>query len=127
MIILFTKKVQVYGHCFSGLFTSLDCCLNGMAALPCHYLRSTLSLISTQVPVTKTIYAKLKTLFPDQNNTRHGHVRHVGDVWRCSSLGRCSHGTIQYPFLPNQICFKTSSLLLTHISKQLMNHSSCSI
>ena len=55
------------------------------------------------------------------------HVRHVGNVWRGSSLGQCSHGTIQYPFLPNQICFKTSSLLLTHISKQLMNHSSCSI
>ena len=82
MIILFTKKVQVYGHCFSGLFTSLDCCLNGMAALPCHYLRSTLSLISTQVPVTKTIYAKL--CFPIKikpaSTKFNEHVRHVGNV-----------------------------------------------
>ena len=26
--------LQIYGHCLSGMFTSPDCCLNGMAALP---------------------------------------------------------------------------------------------
>ena len=50
MIILFTKIVQIYGHCLSGMFTSPDCRLNGMAALPSSSPVNTVSPVSLEVP-----------------------------------------------------------------------------